>query len=137
MGMGSAPAHAWVISKDNLRALLPAYVAFEALLSLHDKTVDDYALSISKDELLEDVSEEDNEAIDKAWGEVEAAFKTATTVGESSLELDIGYYNREEGDLYDDLEDGAYFTVDNVLDFTPAGNKFKDKLENASWTIYG
>jgi hypothetical protein len=51
--------------------------------------------------------------------------------------LGIGYYSSDDGDRYDDLENGCYFSVEGVTQFTPAGKKFKERLAEKSWTIFG
>ena len=73
----------------------------------------------------------------KAWEKLQAAFKMNTTVGKSTLELGIGHYSGDDGDRYDEIGQGCYFTVDNVTQFTPASEKFRVHLEEKSWTVFG
>jgi hypothetical protein len=79
----------------------------------------------------------DPENLVNAWEQLQAAFSKATKVGTSHLELGIGHYSSDEGDRYDDLKQGCYFTVDNVIQLTPAGEKFREHLEERSWTVFG
>ncbi len=131
MGMGSAPCHAWTISLDGLKAICPKEVELcEAALEALDDDWNSFALAMEQEEQLDD-------ATDDAWEKLQAAFKEATRVGNSCLELGIGYYSADDGDRYDDLEPGYYFTVDNMTQLTPAGEKFKAYMEEKSWTVFG
>lgn len=133
MGMGSIPCHAWTISLDGLKAICPREVEVcEAILDALGHNWDSFALAVEKEESLDE-----DEQIDNAWEKLQAAFSKATNIGKSHLELSIGHYSPDDGDQYDDLEEGCYFTVDNVTQFTPAGEKFKTHLEERSWTVYG
>ena len=124
MGMGAAPAHAWTISLDSLRRICPNDVAAcEKVFAEHGYDWNSFALALDKNDL-GDV--DDTETLCGPWESLQAAFKTATAVGASALELGIGYYNAEDGDLYDELDEGAYFTVEGVTMLTPAGEKLRN-----------
>lgn len=130
MGMGSIPCHAWTISLDGLKAICPQEVeACEAALAAMGQDWDAFALSMTSDE--------DVEPMEEPWEQLQATFRKATRVGECCLELDIGHYSSDDGDRYDDLEDGCYFTVEGMTQLSPAGKRFKDHLEERSWTVYG
>jgi hypothetical protein len=132
MGMGSAPCHAWTISLDGLKAICPKEVkAFETVLKQHDSNWDSFALAIDQEEL------DDHSELANAWINLQRAFAKATKVGKSHLELGIGHYSSDNGDQYDDLEQGCYLTVDNVTQLTAAGKKFSAQLEQKSWTVFG
>ncbi len=132
MGMGSAPCHAWTISLDGLKAICPEEVkACETVLEQSGCDWDSFALAVEQEEL------DDHSEIINAWEKLQAAFSKATKVGKSHLELGIGHYASDDGDRYDDLEQGCYFTVDNVTQFTSAGKKFHAHLEERSWTVFG
>jgi len=138
MGMGSAPCHAWTISLDGLKVICPQEVevceaAFKALSCDWDK----FALGMAQEQF-EDLPETaDPETMVNLWEGLQAAFKRKTTVGKSHLELGIGHYSSDDGDRYDEIEQGCYFTVDDVTQFTPAGEKFRVHLEQKSWTVFG
>jgi hypothetical protein len=135
MGMGHAPAHAWTISLDGLRRICPSEAAAcEKVFDEHGYDWDSFALALDKDDF-EDV--DDPEVLAGHWEALQAAFKIATTVGQSALELGIGHYSAEDGDRYDNLEEGAYFTVEGVTMLTPAGEKFREDLQEESWTVFG
>jgi hypothetical protein len=130
MGMGNAPCHAWIISLEGLKAICPEAVeAFEAILTERDFTWDSFARDLELEEVPDDLLAH--------WETLQRAFEAATTVNGSHLELDIGFYDSEKGDLYDELESGCYFTVDGVTQLTEAGRKFKEHLTEQSWTVFG
>jgi hypothetical protein len=133
MGMGAAPCHAWTITLDGLKAICPQEVeACENAFKDHGLDWNSFAL---KNE--QGIWKEDPKDLLKQWEALQKAFEMATKVGESHLELGIGYYNDDDGDRYDDLEQGCYFTIENVTQLTPAGEKFKEYLEENSWTVFG
>lgn len=135
MGMGYAPAHAWTISPDALRRICPSEVGTcERIFDDHGYDWDRFALALDKNDF-EDV--DDSAVLCGPWEVLQAAFQTATAVGDSALELGIGYYSADEGDRYDDLEEGVYFRVEGVTMPTPAGEKFKEDLQEKSWTVFG
>jgi len=131
MGMGTAPCHAWTISLDVLKKICPTEVdACETVFNALGIDWAAFALGMTNDD-------HTAENMVTAWEGLQDAFKEKTEVGTSNLELGIGHYSRDDGDRYDDLEDGCYFTVDNVTQFSPAGEKFREQLENKSWTVFG
>ena len=138
MGMGTAPCHAWTISLDGLKAICPQEVeACETAFKALDCDWDSFALGMEQEQFDDLPENADAEEMVKAWERLQAAFKKKTTVGKSHLELGIGHYSSDDGDRYDEIEQGCYFTVDDVTQFTPAGKKFRDHLEQKSWTVFG
>ncbi len=137
MGMGTAPNHAWIISMDGLKTICPQEVkACDTALKALDCDWDKFALGMEKEDFdLPDGTDPENMV--KAWEKLQAAFKMNTTVGKSHLELGIGHYSGDDGDRYDEIGQGCYFTVDNVTQFTPASEKFRVHLEEKSWTVFG
>ena len=138
MGMGTAAAHAWIVSIESIRELCPNEVkacedAFTACSNEEDgeMTWDSFANDMEMD----DCKVEGNPLL--MWEILCKAFAEATKTGDSHLELNIGCYYEDDGDRYDDLEDGAYFWVEGMMQLTPAGERFKDKIEQKSWTIFG
>ena len=138
MGMGTAPCHAWTISLDGLRAICPKQVeACEIVFNALDCDWDAFALGMEQEQF-DDLPENANpENMVKAWERLQSAFKNKTTVGKSCLEVSIGHYSSDDGDRYDEMGEGCYFTVDDVTQFTPAGEKFRVHLEEKSWTVFG
>jgi hypothetical protein len=138
MGMGTAPCHAWTISLDGLKAICPQEVeACEAAFKTLGCDWDSFALGMEQEQFDDLPENADAEEMVRAWERLQAAFKKKTTVGKSQLELGIGHYSSDDGDRYDEIEQGCYFTVDDVTQFTPAGEKFRDHLEQKSWTVFG
>jgi hypothetical protein len=135
MGMGTAPAHAWTITKENVAKICPKeFAELDAALS---GDWDAFAMAIHVDD------ETAYEPFMEKWTALQKAFELATatpedgTSGYSELELSIDYYSREDGDCYDDLETGCYFTVDGVTKLTCAGIRFEQYLTESSWTVFG
>lgn len=67
--------------------------------------------------------------------ELYKAFKAKT----GGLKLFLSHYNEDEGDRYDSVEhkDGCIFMVGNMMDYTPAGKKFKNIIKKNSWVQFG
>jgi hypothetical protein len=64
-----------------------------------------------------------------AYERLQAAFAKATTVGQSHLDLKVGYHNKKEGgDCYDEV-DGVFWDIDGAYDLAAAGKKFQDLFE--------
>jgi len=59
------------------------------------------------------------------------AFKAKT-----DLEITLFYHDSESGDRYDDFY-GRAWQVDGVYQYTPAGEKYKDKIKNQSFVTFG
>lgn len=71
--------------------------------------------------------------IESAWDVLFVAFKKKT----GGLELVPMFHDHEDsGDRYDDVS-GGFFHVDGVYDYTPAGKKFKDKIQRKMWVTFG
>jgi len=128
MGMGAAPCYGWHISLANLREICPQEVALvEVLFPALDTSWGDIAKALS-------VDDEVPEVIGTALDKLRDAFEEAT-----ELRLGIGYYDEDGGDRYDSVEhtDGCIFDVEGIMQFTPAGEKWKDKLSEDMWTMFG
>jgi len=138
MGMGAISCDAWTITLAGLKAICPGEVeACEMVFQRHGYDWDSFALAMRQEEF-DDLSDDfDPQDMVTAWAALQAAFQKATSVGTSHLELGIGHYRREDGDRYDELEEGCYFTVEGVTQLTPAGERFKEHLEVKSWTVFG
>jgi hypothetical protein len=57
----------------------------------------------------------------------------------TGLTLYFDHYDNEGGGRYDNPgdKDGCIFCVDGMVQFTPAGQKFKDIISERKWTQYG
>lgn len=66
-----------------------------------------------------------------------AAFTTATRVGDSELELYLGYHDSQaQGSAYDDVEE-FFFHVDGMYQLSPAGAAIQDQVTRSFFVTYG
>ena len=129
MGMGYGAAIADTIEQDFVKEVCSK--EFDALLEALDKnpdiTLEDFARSI--------VEEEENDStkgIHRAYKDLIAEFEKKT-----GLFLFIGYHDSEnDGDRYDEV-DGVYWNVENVYQYTPSGEKYKEKITRHFFVQFG
>ena len=105
-------------------------------LSSNGVSLNDLALAQAQEDAVSE-SEAACQAIDDALERLCRAFQEATKVGESCLELELFYYSSTDGSRYDELHEGANWLVDGMQQFTPAGEKFKDRIHWKGWTTFG
>ena len=160
MGMGTAPAQATCISLENLTELCPAQMAtLGAKLEEFGQTWEGlaellYESSPRCDDYKElDLTKEQAAELSDRWRAVCNEFANVTFTNDGGvftakrnqqvghfgrcLYVHIGYYDPASGDLYDDLESSYFFSVEGAYQMTPAGERFKDKLEDKMWATYG
>jgi len=131
MGMGTIPCHGTVISDDDLKKLCPVeYKRLEELLDKVDSSID----GLARDFAMEDGINQD---VGHAYADLCVAFEKATKIENGHLTLDLGYYDSENGDRYDELEENHYWDVGGVWQRTPAGEKFSNIVTEKSWTQFG
>ncbi len=137
MGMGHVPFHAWTISHEQLELLVPdAWAEFQKQLESQNLQLKDIAFALRLEEPCCE-SEAASNAIQAALQRQCEAFQEATRVSDSHLELELTHYDPELGSRYDELETGANWLVSCVRQFTPSGEKFKDRLDYKGWTEFG
>jgi len=91
-------------------------------------SVDDFARSIGNG----DLDPKDNpEEPELKYEALQKAFKKKT-----DLEINLFYHDPDDGDRYDDFT-GRAWLVDGVLQYTPAGEKYKDKIKKQSFVTFG
>jgi hypothetical protein len=139
MGMGYAPTHGWVISTAELKKIVPDEVgALEAALEVfrdadgEQYTLARYAQAIANEGL-------EDPKLNAVLDAICQAFKAKTAVGDSQLGIYLCYYDAENGDRYDEMEDGEYWEVGGMEQLTPAGaalSKIAD-VNHACWTQFG
>lgn len=151
MSMDSYAVGAHVITYDNLKGLCPKEV--EAIETAK------YWDSIGWGSLAKGISQRDTETIceDFAYeNEEELTDEQILEIGKNyenlveqlcasfekttnGLVLYLDFYNVDEGGLYDTVshKDGCVFCVSNMLQFTPAGEKFQGIVENRLWIQFG
>jgi hypothetical protein len=136
MGMGSAPVNAFCINSDDLRTLVPnEYDSLLKVLEEHELDLNYFAQTI------DDESEFGDEII-LAYQNLRAAFERVTastdpTADQSRLSLSIFHYDAEKGERYDDLEHGANWCVEGMVQLTPAGERYKHLVQEKAWTVFG
>jgi hypothetical protein len=130
MASGYAPCSGWVISTETLRGLVPNELgALEAALDQCGLTLNDLARDVS--------TEEPSPPIARALSAVRNAFEHATTVDGEHLELELFEYNLDLGGRYDELPDGANWSVSGMTQLTAVGMKFQDNIRYERWTQFG
>ena len=135
MGMGNYANSAYVVDenfvRDNAKKELDALIN---LLEENGMSLFDFMVGISDDipinEMNNGIDDVDiTDKVDKCWLDLKETFTKNT-----GLELYIVYH--EKDDRGDDI-DGAVWCVDGVMDYTPAGKKYKDKITYSTWTVFG
>jgi hypothetical protein len=131
MGCGTICYHNFTISLEKLRKLCEAEIV--ALESHRDfEGWGDLAMKAqSQSNEIEDL----NLLLENLFNK----FKQETTVDGSSLELQLTYYDKDNGDRYDEVNstDGCVFCVYGVMRKSLPGEKFNAILEENVWTQFG
>jgi hypothetical protein len=138
MGMGTWGNRATIIEEKDVKSLCPK--EFEELLQVFETHgVSEDAFCWSEFARAAEWSEwdVDKQDFELAWDVLQEAFVEATTVGNSHLNLHMGYYDPECGDRYDELDGGHFFYVTGDTQLSPAGERFKNMLQEKSWTVFG
>ena len=134
MGMGYAPNAAYVMTWDDIKAIVPdAAQQFEDALG--EDTVEAYCRAYN----FEETAEEFGEEVGRAFDALVAAFERITETSGASLSLELGYHDiNDNGDRYDSTEVcGGFFFVEGAEALTPAGERFKDHIHFAQWVEFG
>jgi hypothetical protein len=125
MGMGNYAQYADVVEESFVREVCP--VEFHRLIECLDQD------NFSMEELAKAISTQQNEEIPGksriAYVCLCGAFQAVT-----NLELSIAFHIAEDRG---DEVDGVFWCVDGVYDYTPAGTKYKDKIQQKTWTVFG
>lgn len=133
MGMGAQASAGWKITAEHLKKLCPTeYNNLIDFLEKHNLNLD----TIAQDIQLENDFDQ-SEAFYNVLDALQIAFSNKTIPGDETLELELFYYNSDDGDIYDDLTDGANWLVHNVEVMTPSAKQIADYLERALWTTFG
>lgn len=163
MGMGFSGSYAEVIETDKLAEIAP--VAWQGIQSLLTEDVadgeqdlflqvmaylwlsDNYGADMIDDSWLkpesalhgnadEEVFEQRVKLYEDAFDLLRKEFETATAVGDSKLELYMGYHDCDsDGDRYDEV-DGAYFCVGGCYAPTPAAKGLlEDRTIERKWFV--
>jgi hypothetical protein len=128
--------HAWTITLDGVRTACPDEVEkCETAFGRAGLDWDSFAWGMAEagfDDLPEGLARE----MTSAWDEVERAFKQATTVGKSELDLRIAYYSSGMASSCDGMNEGCFFIVERAVMLTPAAENLKEHLAEKRWVDY-
>jgi len=133
MGMGTSPNKATTINEEFLKTLPTAGPIFTNLLTVMEEN--DLEEQVLDDNYC-DLENGDNDEALNTVSKLLADFQNAFTA-DTGLHVYPFYYSEDDGDRYDDLEDGIHWSVAGVYQMTPAAEKIKDQLQDAQWTVYG
>ncbi len=149
MGMGYWANHVETISDEALAQLCPATLAaFKAVTDqgaceegyvarfLEEQDDVDLADSLAEAGYEPEQIEAQLADIRSAYDALRDDFQAKTTLGEEHLTLWLGYHNLAEGSRYDEV-DGAYWGVHGVYTLSGPGKRFRDKLTDASFVMFG
>ncbi len=135
MSQGTYAHNVDTVTDDFVNEICPDEYASLAKLLIANKTnLDAFASSATYGgdiyaELEIDVEPEQAKAICDAYVALLMAFSERTDLG-----LAIRYHVKEDRG---DMVDGMFWEVEGVYIYSPAGEKYKDKIENKSWTTWG
>lgn len=154
MGMGSFAVNSFVIGYDDLKKIVPEQIATIESEKLFGQCIDWGVISqwLSWDDIsvLEDaildycpdeddkdnqkIAEEISQVYDKHIQDLKDSFAKKT-----GLTLYFDHYDEDGGDRYDNPndKDGCIFCVDDMVQLTPAGEKYKDIVTERRWTQFG
>lgn len=124
MGMGDYPCYADTVTVDFVKEICPDELHnFFVALDTNDLSREEFANFYNSGHFIK-------WDIKKEWLTLVEAFEKAT----GGLELGMTFHEAENRG--DEL-DGYTFTVDGVYIYSPAGEKYKDKIVRKAWTVYG
>lgn len=138
MGMGYGANMELVIGLGSLESIVPNEM--KALLDLIDSagcSLDSLATSIFYDDVMEDVTEEEDKNIQEAFTTMTDAFKSRT-----GIDVSLGFHDSDsEGSRYDEV-DGAYFALkwSDVYEETVQATALRNMgavFTLKSWVTYG
>ncbi len=102
-----------VMDWDDIKEIVPKEAAvFEQRLGAADMSIDEFCYAMHGNDW-----DDDPEQVLDAWKSLNAAFTAATTVEGAGLDLQPAY------------DEDGFFAVGGACVWTPAGNKYDDKLK--------
>lgn len=134
MGMGNYACHADTVTDEFVREICPTEIEeLEFVLDSNDYSMGQLGYCADTGDIQGELELELDEDVAllvlNAYEKVCAVFEDKT-----GLELDLKYHNNEDrGDEVDE----EFWTVEGVYIFSPAGEKYKDKIERKFWTNFG
>jgi hypothetical protein len=138
MGMGYGANMELIIGLDSLENIVPNEMkALLDLIDSADSSLDSLATSTFYDDVMEDVTEEEDKAIQEAFTVMTDAFKSRT-----GIDLSLGHHDSDgDGSRYDEV-DGAYFALkwSDVYELTTQAIALRNMgavFTLKSWVTYG
>ncbi len=140
MGQGTYANHADTVEKEFLEQICPD--EWKALINYLKKEKIDYdSFGAEMQEYYQQGDftynlDGDMSVDEDPWKTVLELYTALVDVFEkkTKLTLSVRYHDREDRG---DEVDGAFWEVEGVYTFTPAGEKYKDKIERKFWTTWG
>ena len=137
MSYDAYPACTNCVSQDFIKKQIPTiFKGFLDALSEFDLILDEFAQYKAEDrdigEFNTEITDKQLEDLDNWWKKVKTEFKNTT-----GLELDIFYFNPDEGNAGDDIEYGVIFEVGGVYELTESGKRFKGEIQHKRWVNFG
>ena len=136
MASGMCPCWADVVQKKLLEQICPDELKrFTDALLEADISEWEFHLSWRSGEnvRLEQINEEDAESRKNVPHRALQALINAFQTKTGGLELDICFHDPENGDRYDEVS-GLFFTISGAYQYAPAGERFKQFIEEtAGW----
>ena len=133
MGSGNYPNYADCIKHEFVKEECPyLYDELITLLNESDMSFDAFADCISNyigDATSFSIDEDNFEKLNKCWETLQKLFKRFT-----GLELSLVHHTKDDRGV---IFDGGSFSVEGVYGFTPAGEKYKNKIERKVWNKFG
>jgi len=119
MSMDNYACCADVIEESFVKEICPdEFNNFQEYLENNGSDIEEFASVEDKDE-----------KASKLWKILQSKFQERT-----GLELLVGFAEAEDRG---DEVDGLYWHVEGVYGYTPAGKKYKNKIERKTWTVCG
>ena len=144
------PICGYLITAENLQKISPAVAsAYTKLLeTLKNSNIKNGDIGIDFENVIDGLAyyihheEHVDEDIVSDLLDLQNQFEKDTEVDGAALHLSLIYYSRDDGgrddgDRYDDLNDGANWFVDKVEVKSAPGKRFENLLDFHQWVIYG
>jgi len=133
MSQHTWPAYGDIVEEDFIKEIVPElWKKLTEFLDTLDSNLDDLAMFLS-DVDNGNFCAQDGDDIKESWEEIKKEFEKKT-----GLELEIFSYTPEGGPTRaDEIPEGCNFSVYGVYELSPAGKKYKNKIERKTWTNFG
>lgn len=148
MGMGSFAVGSFVIEYKDLKKICPDEIkAIEKAKYFKEVGWGNIGRWLTWDdpesitEIIYEATNDDEEVTESLFDKYDSLITNLKNSfhKKTGLTLYFDHYDDEGGGRYDNPgdKDGCIFCVDGMVQFTPAGQKFKDIISERKWTQYG